>query len=426
MDFTQYTLMHKNIPTIDILINDNFGYIEKTGPVLSAEHLPIGIPCKDNMVNEYELNSWWSGRSIPASREGINQLLYAMNIINTKNLLTRCMGLSLSDQYWIKPAGSDIEWSEVNFFENPFSEDMGNLLFGEIKSDPSLNLCSPDNTSDGCLKKRWKIFDDKRCLVKSGTEPYHQQVFNEIIASKIMDRLDIQHVPYSLIWQKENPYSVCEDFITPETELISANQVIKSQTKPNNFNQYMHYVNLCEEHGIKDIKHSLDEMLVLDYIIANEDRHLNNFGVIRNADTLEWIGAAPIFDSGTSLGYSKRVNRIATVEECKPFKKTHTEQLKLITSFDWIDFSKLNGIDDEISAFLSDEKIEPYIDENRRNAISAYVSERIGRLERFALARAKSVTVSTDASKMNKRCAKCEAVLPNIAPPEQPTDCFKK
>ena len=49
----------------------------------------------------------------------------------------------------------------------------------------------------------------------------------------------------------------------------------------------MHYVNLCEEHGIKNIRHSLDEMLVIDYIVANEDRHFNNFGVIRNAETLE-------------------------------------------------------------------------------------------------------------------------------------------
>lgn len=140
------------------------------------------------------------------------------------------MGLSLSDQYWIKPANSDIKWSEVNFFENIFPEDMGNLLFGEIHSDPSLNLFSPDNTTDGCLKKRWKIIDGKRCLIKAGTRPFHQQAFNEIIAAKIMSRLGIRHVPYSLIWRKNEPYSVCEDFITPETELVSANQVIKSET----------------------------------------------------------------------------------------------------------------------------------------------------------------------------------------------------
>ncbi len=45
-------------------------------------------------------------------------------------------------------------------------------------------------------------------------------------------------------------------------------------------------------------------MLTLDYIIANGDRHYNNFGFIRNAETLEWQGLAPIFDSGASLWHN--------------------------------------------------------------------------------------------------------------------------
>jgi len=80
----------------------------------------------------------------------------------------------------------------------------------------------------------------------------------------------------------------------------------------------------------------LDRMIVLDYIIANEDRHFNNFGVLRNAETLEWIGMAPIYDSGTSLGYDKMPIQIYIGRDitCKPFKKSHTEQLKLVSSFE--------------------------------------------------------------------------------------------
>ena len=54
----------------------------------------------------------------------------------------------------------------------------------------------------------------------------------------------------------------------------------------------------CEALGIRD---AVDRMIVLDYLIVNGDRHQNNFGVVRNADTLEYLGAAPIYDSGTSL-----------------------------------------------------------------------------------------------------------------------------
>ena len=52
MELTKYTLMHKNIPTIDMFINDKSGYIEIVGTLVSAEHLPIGISCKNDIVNE--------------------------------------------------------------------------------------------------------------------------------------------------------------------------------------------------------------------------------------------------------------------------------------------------------------------------------------------------------------------------------------
>ena len=70
-------------------------------------------------------------------------------------------------------------------------------------------------------------------------------------------------------------------------------------------------------------------MIVVDYIVANEDRHLNNFGLVREAESLKWLGAAPIFDSGSSFGYDK-----------------------LVSSFEWIVFEKLKDAGELIrSAF---------------------------------------------------------------------------
>lgn len=154
---------------------------------------------------------------------------------------------------------------------------------------------SPDNTSDGWLKKKWKIINGKRCLIKGGSGAIQQEPYNEVIASKIMERLDIPHVKYSLIMEEEYPYSICEDFITPQTELISAWYVMQTEKKPNHISVYQHYVNCCEKLGIPKIKESLDQMMVVDYLIANEDRHQNNFGVIRDVKKLNFIGSAPLF-----------------------------------------------------------------------------------------------------------------------------------
>lgn len=388
----EYTLMHKNIYVADIDIDEATGSIAKIGNTESSEHLPVGIHYNNGVVNRIELNGWWSERSIPASRSGIKDVLDTLNIQNPKMLLTHCFGLSLSDQYWIKPKNSDLKWEEINFFENSFSDDIGNMMFGDFKKNVELNLCSPDNTSDGCLKKRWKIIDGKRCLLKAGELPYYQQPFNEVIASIIMDRLDIPHTQYSIIWQNDQPYSMCEDFITPETELISAWRVCQIRNKANHENDYLHYVNLCKEFGVTDIEHSLDMMIVLDYIIANEDRHFNNFGIIRNADTLKWVGAAPIFDSGTSLAYNRPPHQLFKISTCKPFKSTHGEELKLVNSFDWIDFSKLYGIEESISEMMSSEQAKSVLGETRHEDISGFVKQRVTQLEKVALQSIKSNT----------------------------------
>lgn len=380
-----YTLMHKNIPVMDMTLDELTGSIRKNGKLYNPEHLPVGVTVNKGFADRAVLNQWWSDRCIPASRSGVNQALETLNVASTKMLISRCFGLSLSDQYWVKPENSQLEWKNINFFENPFSEDIGDVLMGKPKNENNFDFSSPDNTSDGCLKKRWKIINGRRCLIKGGSNPFMQQPFNEVIASLIMQRLGIPHVDYRLIWDDGVPYSVCEDFITSDTELVSAWLIMQTQKKDNSTSVYRHYINCCETLGISDITQSVDKMIVLDYIIANEDRHQNNFGLIRNAETLKWLGAAPIFDSGSSLGYDKLSNQIKSGRsiECKPFKKNHEEQLKLVSSFGWIDFYALNGIDDEIRSILN--SAGEYIDESRTEAIISSITNRINNLQNTAM-----------------------------------------
>ena len=251
-----------------------------------------------------------------------------------------------------------MKWEDVNFFDNEFSDDIGDVLFGTSTKSSGFDFYSPDNTSDGNLKKRWKIIDGKRCLLKAGSMPYRQQPYNEVIASIVMDRLGIEHVPYRVINIGNEPFSICEDFITKDTELVSAYRVLQIRGKENHENDYLHYINTCKEIGV-DISAAVDDMIVVDYIIANEDRHFNNFGLLRNAETLEWIGAAPIFDSGTSLWFDRSEDQIKNAEiKCKPFKKHHSEQIKLVSDFSRYDFTKLDGIENDIREVLIDQKTE--------------------------------------------------------------------
>ena len=148
---------------------------------------------------------------------------------------------------------------------------------------------------------------------------------------------------------------------------------------------YQHYCYCCEELGLPNVSRSLDQMIVLDYLIANEDRHLNNFGLLRDPDTLDYLGPAPLYDSGSSLGYNKLTPQILSGKDinCKPFKRTHQDQLRLVTSFDWLDLSKLDDVDQDIREVFTG--AEEFIDKERVEAIVASVNQRIQMLETFIL-----------------------------------------
>ena len=380
------TLMHKNIPVADMSINDRTAHIADLRDVYDIRHLPVGVKTFktdiDVDIDIDGLDNWWIERSIPASRDGIQDALQQMGVQSPQVLILRCYGLSLSDQYWICPKDSGLCWENVNFFQNDFSKDVGEILFGNEPVDSSrASLISPDNTSDGIRRKKWIIADRKRFLMKGGSGVYQQEPFNEVIASALMRRLHIAHVNYTLTFDNGKPYSLCENFVTPDTELIPAAHVHKTCERSESQSKRDHFLHCCKTLGVPDVKDALNKMLTLDYIISNEDRHFNNFGLLRNADTLEWIGFAPVFDSGTSLWYETQ--RVGSPVKCKPFHPNHEEQIKLVSDFSWFDARSLDRLDIEVVEILS--KSED-VDENRRNRIAAAMMERVGQIEAMAAA----------------------------------------
>lgn len=385
----KYILMHKTIPVLQMEIDESTGSVTAVGEPHRLEHLPVGISHSGNTVDRKELNDWWTGRCIPASRSGIREALEALNVSAPQLLLTRCCGLSLSDQYWVRPEKKGLDWKDINFFHHPFSDDVGNILFGDAPNKDEISLMSPDNTSDGWLKKKWLIIDGKRCLIKGGSGATRQEPYNEVLASAICRRLQIPHIPYTLSMTDEYPYSVCEDFITPETELVSAWHIMRTQKKPNHISVYQHYLNCCDAMGIPGTRDAIDRMLTVDYLIVNEDRHLNNFGAVRNADTLEWVAPAPIYDCGTSMWYSQPVAMIRpmTKQPSKPFKADHAEQIKLVSSFAWLNLSALKGIDEELGEIVKD---SAFIDGARRDALCYGLRKRVELLQELVRSRENS------------------------------------
>ena len=57
----------------------------------------------DNTSFRVNLSELFKGRGIPSWRDKLDLLLHRLDVITPTELLDKSVGLSLSDQYWIKP-----------------------------------------------------------------------------------------------------------------------------------------------------------------------------------------------------------------------------------------------------------------------------------------------------------------------------------
>lgn len=371
--------MNKDTAVLDFLYDEETHNIDKVTNLIHPEYAPLGIIDYKTGISRKSFNNWWRDRAIPASRSKFKEVLEELDITNSVELLERCFGLSLSDQYWIKEKGSSVTWKKVNFFTNDFSEDMGKLLMGEIEYNDSIDMFSPDNSSDGNLRKKWKIINGKRCLVKSGNTLNNQEPYNEVIATKLYERIlnEDEFVPYWLIEENGNVYCCCETMVSENEELVPAFYIDATKKLRGSESLYEHYINVCCEFGIPNVRTKVNKMLVCDYILGNYDRHYRNFGAIRNVLDLKWERIAPIYDSGSSLWATTPTQLIGTIYKSKPFKVKAEEQLHLVDDLSWLNKDKLCGFDKSVYEILDK---NPFLDEERKSAISIQVRGRIGKV----------------------------------------------
>ena len=332
-----------------------------------------------------QLTDWFKGRGIPSWRDDLDLLLAKLNVSTPIELLDKAFGLSLSDQYWVKPYYSDISYKDINFFEHDFedSEFMNATFSNNLNSSTQISLISPNNTTDGRLKKTWIIENNKRYLLKGGYKTEVMQPFNEVLASMICERLGIYHVPYTIAVTNNKITSKCECFINSNTELVTAYQILYNNCEKER--AYSTYIKILEEKGIKNARESIENMFLLDYIMLNEDRHLNNFGIIRDVEYLEWLSVAPIYDTGQSLNIlDYNDDEMIINGEGRFFYQVDNldTALKYIKDLKRFDLDKLDGIWNDFESLLKQYQSITKMTDRRIHKICTLLFSRIQNLKR--------------------------------------------
>lgn len=379
-------LMNKNTEVLVAEYNEKVAVFTKIYEIKNLKYAPIIIEKALNKDKEdiATLTEWFKGRGIPSWRDDLDLLLDKLGVKTAEELLNKAFGLSLSDQYFIKPYESKIEYQDINFFEHNFdSADFTNATFSNSSEfNTKINLLSPNNTTDGRLKKTWIIQNGKRYLLKGGYKNEVMQPFNEVLASMICKRLGFNHTNYEIDIVSNKIVSKCECFINKDTELVPASQILYNNQ--NKKNAYEEYIKILEDNGIKNVREKIENMFILDYIIMNEDRHLNNFGIIRDVNTLKWLDVAPIFDSGQSLNILDYNEEEVIIQgEGRFFYKISNfdEITKYIKEFNRVDLSKLDGVVEDFEHLLKNYKDITKMTDRRIDKICTLLNDRINKLK---------------------------------------------
>lgn len=187
--------------------------------VLDSARMPLGTVTSGGNVKSREFNDWWSHRSIPDARPLYLAKRRELGLSGGEQVSMRGHGLSLSDCYWLLPDGADLEWTNINYFTNPFTG--CDVASGSWLA--SVGLDSPDNTSEGKLPKRWAIENGARVLYK-GSGADDQRPCNEVVATRLFDRMLMSGscVPYELVRLGDGLACRCPDFLNGREEYVPA------------------------------------------------------------------------------------------------------------------------------------------------------------------------------------------------------------
>lgn len=242
-----------------------------------------------------DFEDWIETRTIPKHRTFAKELLNSIGLNSNKDIIDYCKGLSLTDTFWIvKKDELSLKWNDVNLYSNEFSEVISKIAFIGGMHGQHFSTTSPELTTDGFLPKCWVKTSSGIYLKKGGTEGGYNtgmEPYSEVMASMILDYLDYNHATYTLEQFKGKTVSSCKLITDENNMMIPASRLI-------GFSSLTSVVDFCKDNNCLDDYYKI---LILDYLIVNSDRHLNNFSFILDSKSYEIKGMAPIYDNGAGM-----------------------------------------------------------------------------------------------------------------------------
>lgn len=239
----------------------------------------------------HNADMWLETRAIDSHRANSRLLKKALRLAEKDDVSTvaHVNAATITDNYWIRPIGSDLTYNDVKFSDDYFS----NLaLKGNYdsfnKAANSKKSRTPELTNVGSFEKCWKLRDNKWWMYKKAT---HNEMFSEIFVYELGKELGFNMA----IYERGSGFIKSLDF----TKGASVNFEPASTFMGDN-EDYLDVIKALKGICPAAIPDYI-RMIFMDTITANPDRHTNNFGLLRDTKTGKITGFAPNYDNNMAL-----------------------------------------------------------------------------------------------------------------------------
>lgn len=251
-------------------------------------------------LNNLELlRDWLSSRMLSLSRENAKQIYAAFNLEQSNSTSARvkfslaCKALSLQDSYWIKSENDATNWGDNDLKVNRFSEIVDIALSGNYPSVTE-NLKNPQLTTKGLFRKAW-IRDKGLWLIKADRTDSSLHARMEVLASDILKCVKsdtLTFVEYELTEVNGETVSKCMNFSKKHYSFVEAREVMLYCSATG-----VDFLHWLEDNGINGFA----DVPVIDYLVANTDRHTENYGFLMDNRTGCLVGFQKLFDFNLAL-----------------------------------------------------------------------------------------------------------------------------
>lgn len=262
--------------------------------------------------NNTQLLTWINKRKAPKNRQFVEKIMNAIeDNSNPLKYVDISHALSLNDTYWITNALADERWCDFNLYQHPMDKVLAYVAFTGFTTKISGLRTTAELTSSGMLKKCWSNRADGVCLLKGDDfimrDDKRSQATLEYYAAQVAEAMGFKHIAYDLeeFHHKNGDREVictCKLFTSEDIGFVDAYTFLRKQG--------FDVGNVILDDPLTQMRiaeivssSQYEDMMLLDSIIANQDRHLGNWGVLVDNNTGKFLEVAPIFDNGFSLFY---------------------------------------------------------------------------------------------------------------------------